>query len=149
VVIVGPPGNYDDAGILLRVDPDTLYSYATVDMTQESQVIVDAINNIVGIWNNLKLSWAGTTAEEAQDFSNRWNSAVEALFGTQDKPEDGAFPRLADAVDYASINYGVAEDAIVRMFQSLTNGLNSPPHGTPPTRDQNQGPITENAPPPP
>ena len=35
-----PPGNYDVAGILIRVDPDTLYSSAAVDMVHEAKVII-------------------------------------------------------------------------------------------------------------
>jgi hypothetical protein len=150
VVIVEPPSNYDNANIMIRVDPNTLYACAAVDMTQESQVIVDAINSIVGIWNNLRLGWAGATADQAQDFSNRWLSAVNAFFGTKDNPEDGAFPRIIDAVLTAADNYGQAEDTNVQMFRALADELNSPPSTPPPpTRDQNQGPITENAPAPP
>jgi len=158
VVIVAPPSNYngqppsdyDDAGMLIQVDPNTLYSYATVDMVNEADLIAQSISSIVEIWNNLRLGWAGATADEAHDFNDRWVHAVEGLFGTKDHPEDGAFPQLASAVDAASINYGEAEDTVMKMFQSLTHDLNSPPSTPPPpTRDQNQGPVTESAPPPP
>jgi hypothetical protein len=149
VLTVAPPSNYDNAGLLIRIDPGNVFFHVG-DMQYEAQAIGDAITAIVGIWNNLRLGWVGTTAAEAQDFNTRWVAAVQALFGTSADPKSGALPRIADAVAYAAINYGEAEDSNQKMFQSLTNDLNSPP-GTPPppTRDQNQGPITENAPAPP
>ena len=147
VIIVPAPSNYDDSGMLIRVDPDTLFGYATVDMVNEADVIANAISSIVEIWNGLKLGWVGTTAAEAQDFSNRWNHAVQLLFGTEKDPASGVLPKIAQAVAIASINYGEAEDTVMEMFKTLTDGLNAPP-GTPgpPTRGQDQGPVTENAP---
>jgi hypothetical protein len=56
------PSNYDDAGMLIRVDPNTLYSDATRDMVNEAKAVADALDDIAGIWNNLKLGWAGATA---------------------------------------------------------------------------------------
>ena len=149
MVIMPAPSNYDSAGLFIRVDPNTLYSYATGDMVNEAKAVAGAIDSIVNIWNNLQLGWAGASAAEAQDFSKRWVQAVQQLFGTGDQPDSGAFPKLANAVATASVNYGEAEDTVQKMFQSLTDGLNAPP-GTPgpPTRGQNQPPITENAPPP-
>lgn len=142
------PGNYNDFGIMLKVDPNTLFGYATADMPAEAESIAGSIGNIVNIWNDLKLGWAGTSADEAQDFSNRWNAAITKLFGTEDDPESGAFPKIARAVGYAAINFGETEDVVAKMFASLSEGLAAPP-GTPqpPTRDEHDGPVTESTPP--
>jgi uncharacterized protein YukE len=123
VVAVAAPSNYDDAGMLIRVDPNSLYQYATGDMMAHGQVIMDAINNIVQTWNNLQVSWVSNSASEAQDFFDRWNSAVTQLFGTNADANSGALPKIADGVDLASINYGEAEDTVTKMFNSLTAGL--------------------------
>jgi uncharacterized protein YukE len=141
-----PPSNYDDPSLLIRVDPDNMFSHVG-DMTSEAQVIGDAITAIVGIWNNLKLGWVGTSASEAQDFSTNWVNAVTALFGNG--AAGGAFQKIADAVGMASTNYGEAESSNEQMFLTLIKSLGSSSSSTavpPPTRDQQQGPVTETAP---
>jgi hypothetical protein len=159
VIAVPAPSNYDDSGMMIRVDPDSLYRYAAVDMPNHADVIVGHLTNIVDTWTGLQLGWAGTTADEAQDFSNRWIHAVEQLFGTEADPTSGALPKIAMAVNLAAVNYGEAEDVIIRMFTSLVAGLiigdvqglgPQAPHSIdpPPTRtpDPQSGPITESAP---
>ncbi len=144
------PGNYDDTSMTIRVDPDSMYRLATVDMANHAQTISDAIHGIVQTWNGLKLGWAGTTASEVQDFNSKWTQAVSWLFGTKSHPKSGALPKIADGVDLASINYGVAEDTVVKNFFNLSNsvdigalaGLSQPQPGSP-ARNQGQGPVTE------
>jgi uncharacterized protein YukE len=161
VVAVPAPSNYDDSGMMIRVDPDSLYRYATVDMPNQADVIGSHLNNIVDTWNGLQLGWAGTTAQEVQDFSNQWIQAIQQLFGTEADPATGALPKIAMAVNLAAVNYGEAEDVIIRMFTSLLSGLivgdmqglgPNAPHSInpPPTRTPNPlyGPITESSPPP-
>lgn len=156
------PSNYDDSGMMIRVDPDTLFRYATVDIANHASVIVDALNNIAQVWEDLKVGWVGKTAEEAQHFNQRWNQALEQLFGTKDDASTGALSKIATGVALASVNYGEAEDVVVKMFVNMitsqlvgmVQGLPpSQPHsiGPAPTRqpDTTLGPITENAPPPP
>lgn len=141
-----PPSNYDDPSLQILVDPVDMFSHVS-DMQNQAQAVSDAINTIVGIWNGLTLGWVGTSASAAQDFNAQWTAAIQALFGTQADPQSGAFSKIASAVGMASINYGEAEDSNQKMFQSLTNDLNSPSSNLPPpSRDDNQGPITETAP---
>jgi len=120
---VSAPSNYDDAGLLIRVNADRIFQSAATDIPNQAQVIANAINNIVQIWNGLKLGWVGTTASEAQQFNDQWTNAVKQLFGTDSDPSSGALPRIADGVALAAINYGEAEDAVTKMFNSLTVGL--------------------------
>jgi uncharacterized protein YukE len=141
---------YDDASTLIKVDPDNLFTRANVDMMNNANVIADAISSIVQTWNGLALGWAGATAAEAQDFSDRWTEAVRRLFGTKDDPTLGVLPKMASGVAMASINYGEAEATIEEMFLTLYSSLAGPSDSpVPPTRDQDQGPVTENAPAPP
>ena len=142
------PSNYDDGRLLIRVDPDSLFHYATVDVVNDAKVIADAVSAISQTWTNLQVGWAGTTAREAQDFSNQWNHAVDRLFGTKKDPASGALPKIAEAVAIAAMNYGQAEDAVTKTFRGFGD-QNAPHSAPPPTRNHNQGPVTENAPAPP
>jgi uncharacterized protein YukE len=139
--IVAAPINYNDSGMDIRVDPTAMFAHATVDMPAEATVVADSINRINDIWQNLALGWVGTTADEAQDFNNRWNGAIVALFGSPAATGSGVLSEIAQAVGVAAINYGEAEDTIRKMFVGLTNGGGT---AGPPDRNQNDGPVTEN-----
>jgi hypothetical protein len=104
------------------------------------------------IWKG-KLGWVGTSAAEAQDFSDRINANVKQLFGTSDAPASGApgsgaLPKIATGVDMASVNVGETEDVVKRMFDSLTPGLGTPgSKDTPPTWGITDGLVTDVTPP--
>jgi hypothetical protein len=141
-----PPGNYDDASLQILVDRDGMFARVS-DMQNEAQLIANATIAIVGIWNDLKLGWAGSSASEAQQCNTEWTVAVQALSGTAADPDSGAFSKVAQAVALASINYGEAEDSNQKMFRGLTISLNAPPGNLPPpSRSDSQSPITETAP---
>jgi uncharacterized protein YukE len=146
--MVQMPSNYDDGGLLIRVDPDSVFRYATVDIMNEAKVMANAISTISQTWTNLQLGWVGTSAQEAQDFNNQWNQAIDRLFGTVKDPASGALPKIAEAVATAAVNYAEAEDAVTKTFRGFTDNQN-PQSAPPPGRNQNQGPVTENAPAPP
>ncbi len=141
------PATYNDSGLVIDVDPTTLWTYADTDMPTEAQTIADSIGRIHSIWDGLALGWAGTTADEAQDFSDRWNSALTQLFGSQADPDSGALPKIAQAVGMAALNYGATEDSVYHMFTEFSSGLNQTGDPQPPNRDDNDGPIDENTPP--
>ena len=144
-----PPSNYDDTSLQILVDPDGMFARVS-DMQNEAQAVGDAITAIVGIWNDLKLAWVGSSASEAQQFNAAWTAAIQALFGTTADPDSGAFSKVAQAVAMASVNYGEAEDSNKQMFQGLTASLKAPPGSLPPpSRSESQGPVTETAPAPP
>jgi hypothetical protein len=151
------PSNYDDAGIMISVDPNTLYQYATSDIPNHIQNLAHSISKIVGVWNKLNndnVGWVGTSASEAQDWNSKWSGAVNGLFGSDSDPASGVLPKIAGAVAQAALNYGTAEDTITTNFQHYIDGLNTPAGGpdsvnSPPTRNGSQGPVSENAPAPP
>jgi hypothetical protein len=144
MVIVPAPSNYDDAGLVIRVDPNRMFQLATADMKNHGEAIANALSDIAQTWEGLAGGWAAPSATEAQDFVNRWNVAVRAMFGDGQDPSTGILPKIAQKVAVASINYGEAEDVNTKMFQSVGSGGSGGP--TPPTRSDNNGPITENAP---
>jgi hypothetical protein len=143
------PGNYNDAGTVFRIDPTAMFTYATVDLLAEAKAIGAAIENIFNIWQGLKLGWVGTTATEAQDFSDRMNATLKKMFGSDDDPTSGVLPKVATAIGKASINFGETEDVMKKMFDTLTTDLGKPGNGdSPPPRDVNDGgPVTEHTPP--
>jgi hypothetical protein len=154
VAAVSVPSNYDDSGISIRVDPNSLYQYATSDIVGHAKSLADSVSNIVQIWQNLKVGWVGASASDAQEFNSRWSQAVDKLFGSDSDPSSGALPKIADSVAQAAMNYGVAEDSITTSLQNYINGLNAGGGGgstvnSPPTRGGNQGPVGETAPAPP
>lgn len=141
------PANYNDTTMLIDVDPTTLWGYADTDIPTQAQAIAEAIGRIHGVWDGLALGWAGTTADEAQDFNDRWNTALTQLFGSDAHPADGALPRIARAVGMASLNYAATEDSVYQMFTQLSGGLHGDGSQQPPTRNNDNGPITEDTPP--
>ena len=141
------PGNYDSGELLIDVDPDALFRYATVDIPGSCTAIAAHIYAIVQSWNSLKLGWLGNTADEVQDFNTRWSAAVTKLFGTEDKPEDGILSKVATAAGLAAINYGVSEEIVTQIFTNISSGIDNPQRGSgDPNRDNDAGPITENTP---
>lgn len=144
--MVPVPANYNNANLGINVDPNALWTYGATDLPARMKTIGDAVGRIHDIWNGLKLGWAGTTADEAQDFADRWNVAVTTLFGSKAAPESSVLYKIAVAVQTASLNYATTEEEVSKMFLDFYRAL---PGGggtnQPPTRDQNQGPITETA----
>jgi len=141
------PSNYDSTSLVIKVDPTALWSLSQSDLPNDADVVASAIGSIQTTWQGLALGWAGTTADEAQDFNTRWNAAIAALFGTQADPSSGVLSKIADAVGTASLNYAATESTVTTMFTSFSSSLNSS-SGTqsPPARSNNDGPITENTP---
>jgi len=141
------PSNYDSTSMVIKVDPTALWGLSQSNLPNDADVVAFAIGNIQSIWQELTLGWAGTTADEAQDFNTRWNTAISALFGSQTDPTSGVLSKIADAVGTASLNYAETESTITTMFTSFSSSLNSGSGTTQaPARSDNDGPITENTP---
>jgi hypothetical protein len=142
------PGSYDNAGINIRVDPDAIFPTATVAIPSLGGDISDSVNRILQIWNDLKIGWVGNTAQEAQDFNDRWAASISELFGTQGDPSSGILTQITDGVALAASNYGQAEDVVTNMFNQATSSLsqNSSSDSTPDPHRAGNGPITENTP---
>ena len=139
-------GNYNSSSIGINVDQMSLWNYGKTDIPSIMEMLVASVDRIHTAWNGLKLGWAGTTADEAQDFNERWNAALAELFGSKEHPGQSVLSKIAVAVQTAAMNYAVAEHGVLKMFDSFYSSIIEP-GGTvqPPVRDENQGPITENA----
>ena len=142
------PAYYDDASLVIKVDPDGMFVTMNQALVLDGQAIATSINRVVDIWNNLKLGWVGNTADEAKAFNDAWSAAMTNLFGTDKDPEVGILNQIANGVITASINYGEAEVSVNKMFLDMKNALLGSGSGSggqsDPSRHLNDGPITEN-----
>ena len=140
------PQNYDDASLVVKVDPVRMFEVAKVDATMRGQAITDSIVRVQNIWKGLKLGWVGQTSDQADQFNSRWNVVMSELFGAQGG-DVGILNQIMGCVIGASCNYGDAESTVIQMFQNISTSLSpgpSNPGPGDPTRHLNVGPITEN-----
>src|ERR1700730_14725153 len=141
------PTNYNNSGIMFRIDPTAMWHDSSVELLNVAKQIGDSIENIIQIWDGLRLGWMGSSADEAQDFANRFNANLSHMFGSNADPSSGVLPRVATAVEGAAINFGVTEDTVWRMFESLNSGLTQPGSpNTPPARSDVGGQVIEKTP---
>lgn len=159
------PENYNDPGIVFRVDPTVVWFEAAVELPKIVKIIHDSMDNIFKIWEGLSLGWNGNSAAEAKDFMDRFSANLHSLFGTTAAPSSGVLPRMATAAGLAAVNFGGTEDAVMRIFDSLSESLdpNAPRprlHGAPipgapipkktvpqpPHRDVSGGQVDEDTP---
>ncbi|MFE7590557.1 WXG100 family type VII secretion target [Kitasatospora sp. NPDC057512] len=114
-----------------------LHEMAAAKTTVEASLnsILDSLVTIEETLAELKLGWAGKTADQAKEIFDQWNACMRELVGTKtkDKPDgaEGVFERLMIAVGSAAANYDHAEDFIVtKLFGPLTTAIGAPPTGT-------------------
>jgi uncharacterized protein YukE len=128
------PADYDDATI--TVSPPVLKTAIQIIAGSDPSQsvggligdIIDQLNDIMTTLDGLQLSWVGSSASEANDFSNRWDAAMKQLFGTSNDPSSGVYSRLLDGLAGALTNYDNAEDYVVKLmtaFQSATSSSGS------------------------
>ncbi|MFB9835735.1 hypothetical protein [Actinoallomurus acaciae] len=88
-----------------------------------SQSIADSLGTIVDTLQGLNLGWAGKTAEEANDFGDRWTAVAKELFGTHDHPEKGALNIVLDGVYIVASLFAGAEQGLKDFFTNMTTAL--------------------------
>lgn len=142
------PESYDNAGITIKVDPDDIFKFATVAIPRLGEEVANSVGRIVQIWNDLKLGWVGDTAQEAQDFNDRWSSNIAELFGGKGGPGVGILDQIADGISMAASNYGGAEDVVTNMFSqtALSLGQNGSSDAPPDSHRGVDGPVGEKTP---
>jgi hypothetical protein len=134
------PQNYNDRGMVIDVDPNMMFQIGSVDLPAAGRIVADSVVRINGIWQALEVGWAGVTADEALDFSNRWNGTMMRLFGTEDDPQSGVLPKISYGLAVASINYASAEDQVIKMFSGYGESGDG---DTSDQRNNTVGPVIE------
>jgi WXG100 family type VII secretion target len=139
-----------DAVKNIHVEPDTLKTIADT-LTQHAQDVASSIGNITNTLTDLQLGWAGQSAQEAEDFDNRWVQVMTELFGTKNDPSKGVLNAIVDGLLTARAGFSTTEQALKGMFHNFTDALdkqaqpNSDNSTTPPPNmiDPNQTAINE------
>jgi hypothetical protein len=118
-VITPAPAVYagSGSGTSIMVDPELLVNLGKQVLGLLEGIGSD-ISTLFTTLKNLELGWAGQTAEEAQEFFDRLDACLTALYGKAGSADakDSLMGRVATALDIAGNNYLAAEDAIVDLF---------------------------------
>jgi uncharacterized protein YukE len=114
--------NYDTGVSKVYVEPDTLGKIGN-NLKQNAQDVASTINNIANTLSDLQLGWAGQTAQEAEDFGNRWTQVMTELFGTHDDPSKGVLNAIVVGLLTAQYGYSTTEQALVTMFNQFRDQL--------------------------
>ncbi|MFI2611716.1 WXG100 family type VII secretion target [Kitasatospora sp. NPDC018619] len=126
------PDGYDTIKLAVPLQEMTA-AKTTVETSLNS--ILDSLVTIEQTLAELRLGWAGKTADQARELFDQWNACMKELVGTKtkEKPDgtEGVFQRLMIALGSAVSNYDHAEDFIVtKLFGPLTTAIGSPATGS-------------------
>ncbi|MDN3357277.1 hypothetical protein [Actinomadura sp. DC4] len=113
--------DYDSVQTFIVSPRDILVHARNIE--SDSQVIADSLGVIVDALQSLNLGWAGKTAQEANDFGDRWTAVAKELFGTDDHPEDGALNIVLDGVYIVASLFAGAEQGLKDFFTDMTTAL--------------------------
>jgi WXG100 family type VII secretion target len=116
------PSSYDN--VQISVQPDAINQAAT-SITSLTKDVANQIGTINETMTNLALSWTGGASDLASEVNTQWQAAVTALCGTQQDPEQGILPRIADGLTEAAQNYTNADEWVSSSFSNFTNQLTS------------------------
>jgi hypothetical protein len=146
-VITPPPSVYAGWGsdATISVDAEHLLALSQQVQTQ-LQGIGNDLTTIFNTLTDLKLGWAGQSAQEAQDFFDRLDACLTVLYGKngdQQSEQNSILGRVAIALNFAGNNYLAAEDAIVDLYYftgsvsdtAIWNSHNNPNPGAPGTQN--------------
>jgi uncharacterized protein YukE len=150
-VIPTPPATYAGSGsnAVISVDAELLVNFSK-QVNAALGIIGDDLTTIFGTLNNLQLGWAGQSATEAQDFFDRLDACLTALYGKSGdttSADNSMLGRVSNALNIAGNNYLATEDWIISKFDAVSKALSSgsttnPPSFTPVT-DSTKSAISE------
>lgn len=139
-------GDYSDkvAAHHISVAPNDVYRYGT-DVKQLGDDISQQFQNIQAKWADLSLGWSGTSATDAQNFSDMYHNAVTDFFGETDPNDstkvlkDGVLSHFASGLIGAANIYAQAEVKLYFAFKWFGDLLENP------NFDPNTDTIPDNA----
>ncbi|MCD0484788.1 WXG100 family type VII secretion target [Streptacidiphilus sp. ASG 303] len=130
------PADYDASS--LKVDPDMLDT-ASKSLAKYAKDIAHEIRAIHDISTSLRLSWSGTSSQEAAHFNDRWDSVMRSLFGSpgaeDDKKfdaKDGVLNVLAGGTNAVAVGFSNVDLAVADVFVEMALALASSSHGSTP-----------------
>ncbi|MCP2263284.1 WXG100 family type VII secretion target [Promicromonospora thailandica] len=111
-----------DAVESFSVDPNGLVASAR-KIREHTETIIDSLLTIENTLDQLSLGWAGSSADEARDFGQRWQAISWDLFGTEQAPERGVLAVIASGVATVGDLFARTETSLVEFFETFGQGL--------------------------
>lgn len=121
--------NYDQVSVY-SVDPATMKSKLD-NMQSEVQNVQDYLQSVMDALSSLDFSWAGESADDANDFNNRWVHTMEQVWGTEEHPEIGVLNAILNGLGTAIDNYGSAESGLRDAFNQMLQDFGGDGDGQP------------------
>jgi uncharacterized protein YukE len=126
---------------VITVSPSGLNTIAT-NLVGLGQAISDSLVTINNTLSGLRVAWQGQAASDAEDLNQNWMRVMTELFGTEDDPDKGVLPALADGVAMASGNFSVTEVGVTSLFKRFTGTASDDDKRPDPVTDTNQTAVT-------
>lgn len=144
--------------------PDTVQPTGVIDgkgygtVPEMLNIVSDCFSKIYGIWNDLKLSWAGDSADAAQKLQADLDQLQKRLYGAKLLPVGdvpGVIGQMSSVAASAAVNYSNVEVANTDMFNKMDDAIvwqplppedseGSSGDSTPPSTDPwKYAPVTE------
>ncbi|AEW94672.1 MULTISPECIES: WXG100 family type VII secretion target [Streptomycetaceae] len=123
----GPAGGARTSAVI-QVDATLLRSFGK-EVETYLKDIGDDVTTIFTTLKELKLGWAGRTQQEAEDFFDRLDACLTALYGKsgdEASEKSSLLTRVAGGLQIAGANYLSAEDDIVKLFSTSGLGTSDP-----------------------
>lgn len=120
--------DYDVSSI--KVDPNGLTKHSDT-LTNLSSEVSSLVNQMQNSLATLVLLWAGKTADESQQFYNRWDGVMDELFGTQDKNDKnpshaGVLNVMSGHLKNVSDAFSAIESGLAGGFKALSDDMSKP-----------------------
>ncbi len=101
---------------------DDGYAYGTVPGMLRS--VSGAFQNIYNVWNGLKLSWIGDSADAAQQLQAELDRIQNRLFGMKDDDtKPGVIEQMSSVAANASALYSNVEETNTKMFNDFADAI--------------------------
>jgi uncharacterized protein YukE len=123
----GISANYDAVGQII-IDPQMIAATAAAIKTQIEDM-ANCLKTIDDTLSGLRLSWTGDSASQATAYIDKWQDAINKLFGTGDGSgqgtgnSPGALGTLLGGASSAASNYSLTEDNVWIMFNQFSQGI--------------------------
>ncbi|GAB2964967.1 hypothetical protein GCM10027280_62250 [Micromonospora polyrhachis] len=121
------PAVYHDATVQIFMDPGKVHDIAHGDLLHYLGMIKDSWKKIADTLEDLKLGWAGESAEAAQAFSERLINVQADVFGVSEEEGDRAKAGILDLLRYGAVhaaaNFGAAEGNATEYLNKFAAAL--------------------------
>ncbi|WP_433534608.1 hypothetical protein ACQPZK_20790 [Micromonospora sp. CA-249363] len=143
-LIKNPLRNIDESG------SEGGYSYGSVPAKLDA--IAGAFDTIAQIWDGLKLSWIGDSADAAKELQDKLDQVQKRLFGQKIQPlgdTPGVIGQMSSVAASAASVMSSVEETNTRMFEDFANAIDWKPLPPEELDDEAEASNDQKPPPPP